>query len=532
MRDYLGYDIHFVMNITDIDDKIILKARHTHLLEEYRSQNAQQGLSKPLMDDIKQAWSVFFRKTLKKLAPKPPPGEPEEPEDEAAWEEISRRMVQDSVWLQKSIDTEPKTSMWYEALNKSRQAIIAATMTHTAGDNSSEAATAVVDASADVLAPFLDAKSGHTLSDPVIFRRTAAYWEGEFFKDMKRLHVERPTTLTRVSEYVPEIVTFVQKIIENGYAYEDAGPGDGKKNVWFDTRAFDTADRDAQSDQVNGAPRETHAYAKLAPWSKGNKDLLEEGEGSLSTAASTTAGKRAPSDFALWKSSKPGEPAWDSPWGPGRPGWHIECSVMASEVLGTQIDIHSGGVDLMFPHHDNELAQSEAHHGCQQWISYFLHTGHLHIAGLKMSKSLKNFITIDQALQQFSARQLRLAFLLQLWSARMDFKDSAMAEVRNVESTFNVSRGIHARLVWPETCFSAMHSQPLMNFLPVLSTLLFRISLLQPKPMCEARGSAARITLMGNITTAPVKRSSWIIYARGRTPFDEPCATASTHRPA
>lgn len=288
------------------------------------------------------------------------------------------------------------------------------------------------------MAPFLDTQSGHTLTDPAIFRKTAAYWEADFFKDMKRLHVERPTTLTRVSEYIPEIITFIQKIIDNGYAYEDSGPGIGKKNVWFDTRSFDGAKRPQASNETSGSDDDgRHSYAKLAPWSKGNKELLEEGEGSLSTSASTSAGKHAPSDFALWKSSKPGEPAWDSPWGPGRPGWHIECSVMASEVLGTQIDIHSGGVDLMFPHHDNELAQSEAHHECAQWINYFFHTGHLHISGLKMSKSLKNFITIDQALQQFTPRQLRLAFLLQLWSARMDFKDSFMTEVKNVEGTFN-----------------------------------------------------------------------------------------------
>lgn len=112
---------------------------------------------------------------------------------------------------------------------------------------------------------------------------------------------------------------------------------------------------------------------------------------------------------------------------------------MASEVLGTRMDVHSGGVDLMFPHHDNELAQSEAHHGCSPWVNYFLHTGHLHIEGMKMSKSLKNFISIDEALQRFSSRQLRLAFLLQSWSNRMDFRESAMQEVRSAEERFNVS---------------------------------------------------------------------------------------------
>jgi cysteinyl-tRNA synthetase len=116
--------------------------------------------------------------------------------------------------------------------------------------------------------------------------------------------------------------------------------------------------------------------------------------------------RRRKSDFALWKASKPGEPSWPSPWGEGRPGWHIECSAMASEVLGAEMDIHSGGSDLAFPHHDNELAQSEAYHECPGWVNYFLHTGHLHIEGLKMSKSLKNFITIDVRCPSYYVRHV------------------------------------------------------------------------------------------------------------------------------
>ena len=110
-------------------------------------------------------------------------------------------------------------------------------------------------------------------------------------------------------------------------------------------------------------------------------------------------------DFALWKKSKEGEPKWDSPWGLGRPGWHIECSAMASTFFNeSTIDIHSGGIDLRFPHHDNEIAQSEAYYDSNEWIKYFLHSGHLHIEGKKMSKSLKNFITIKEILKRYTSR--------------------------------------------------------------------------------------------------------------------------------
>jgi cysteinyl-tRNA synthetase len=116
LRDYFGYDIHFVMNITDIDDKIILRARQSHLLSTFREKEQSKGMSKSLLDVVQKSWSAYFQKTLKKLAPAPPPGEPSEPEDEAAWEEISRRVVQDAKWVQSSSEKEPKFSMWFKAL--------------------------------------------------------------------------------------------------------------------------------------------------------------------------------------------------------------------------------------------------------------------------------------------------------------------------------------------------------------------------------------------------------------------------------
>ncbi|CAK0793037.1 unnamed protein product [Prorocentrum cordatum] len=171
-------------------------------------------------------------------------------------------------------------------------------------------------------------------------------------------------------------------------------------------------------------------YRKLVPAANTSAAEMEEGEGALAAESSE---KRNPNDFALWKASKPGEPAWESRWGGGRPGWHIECSVMATDIQGEFLDIHAGGEDLKFPHHDNEMAQSEAYLDRAQWVNYFWHAGHLHIEGLKMSKSLKNFITIRQAMEMHSARQLRMMFLMQPWDKGMNYSDQAIDMAREVE---------------------------------------------------------------------------------------------------
>jgi len=270
----------------------------------------------------------------------------------------------------------------------------------------------ILDLSSEPLSIFLDSREGSSIKEKKIFRDCAAKYEDEFLNDMTVLNVKMPDVLTRVTEFIPEIIEYVQKIISNGYAYCSDG------SVYFDTLNFSAK----------------YPYGKLEPWSVGNTQLINEGEGSLSTEL---GGKKHPNDFALWKKSKEGEPQWDSPWGVGRPGWHIECSAMASSLLGDTLDVHSGGEDLRFPHHDNELAQSEAFFNSNQWVNYFLHSGHLHIEGLKMSKSLKNFITIRKALETHTSRQLRLLFLSQPWYKVMNYSVDGLEFVKAREKTIN-----------------------------------------------------------------------------------------------
>ncbi|KAG8901425.1 hypothetical protein FRB99_005313 [Tulasnella sp. 403] len=429
--DYFGYDVHFVMNITDIDDKIIIRSRQNYLINQLKTSST--ALSPELVSQVKDAWTAYLTSKLKKVLT--PSGLSTSPDTEATWTWVLEKERTDDQWWSDAKAADEKFTMHIS----SKDAIVAAESALASQDRSLEGAVALIDQAKDVLAPYLDGKLGATVTDPSVSRSLAAHWEEAFYEDMARLRVQTPDTITRVTEYVPEIVVFVERIVKNGYAYvaEDG-------SVYFDTRRFDGGKGgNFQSTEPEGTEEEwSHFYAKLQPGKKGNKEALEEGEGDLTTGAT----KRYPSDFALWKASKPGEPAWPSPWGPGRPGWHIECSVMASEIFGENMDIHSGGIDLTFPHHDNELAQSEAYHDCRQWVNYFLHTGHLHIEGLKMSKSLKNFITVEDALAMYSPRQLRLAFLGQLWSSPMDFKESTMQEVKARETTidnfFNVAKAL------------------------------------------------------------------------------------------
>lgn len=276
-------------------------------------------------------------------------------------------------------------------------------------------AEAMVTEARDAMMALMDKRHGASVTDNNIFRAHCARYEAEFMKDMDDLGVRRPDVLTRVTEYVPEIELFIAKIIENGFAYAS------NSSVYFNTKKYLQAGRD---------------YPKLRPG--GSSDLLAEGEGSISMEGSE---KQNETDFALWKKSKPGEPSWKSRWGMGRPGWHIECSVMAGDILGDHMDIHGGGDDLKFPHHDNEVAQSEACFGCDQWVNYFLHAGRLNIDGLKMSKSLKNFTTIQAVLEHFSATQMRIMFLKQAWEQTMMYSEASMDGAKATEAKFKIFFG-------------------------------------------------------------------------------------------
>ncbi|XP_051283243.1 probable cysteine--tRNA ligase, mitochondrial [Dicentrarchus labrax] len=232
-------------------------------------------------------------------------------------------------------------------------------------------------------------------------------YEDEFKRDMLSLKVIPPVVYLRVTENVHHIVAFIERIIQNGHAYATK-----EGDVYFDIQSI--GDR----------------YGKFG------RAVEYQGEHGSAT-------KRDPRDFALWKHANPQEPYWDSPWGRGRPGWHIECSTIASSVFGSQLDIHSGGIDLAFPHHENEIAQSEAYHQCGQWANYFLHSGHLHLKGSpeKMSKSLKNYVTIQDFLQSYSANEFRMFCLLSKYRSGINYSDSSISEARTSLGT--ISTFIH-----------------------------------------------------------------------------------------
>ncbi|MCP4104969.1 MAG: cysteine--tRNA ligase [Desulfobacteraceae bacterium] len=216
----------------------------------------------------------------------------------------------------------------------------------------------------------------------------------EFYEDMDALNVERADSEPRVTEFIGPIIEFVEKLIQKGMAYQADG------DVYYAVESF-------------------KEYGKLS----GRR--LEDME--AGARVDVDERKQNPFDFALWKSAKPGEPAWDSPWGKGRPGWHIECSAMSWKHFGETFDIHGGGKDLIFPHHENEIAQSEGAFD-KPFVKYWVHNGFVNIDQEKMSKSLGNFLMIKDVLKSYHPEVVRLFLLSNHYRSPIDFTDKAMDE--------------------------------------------------------------------------------------------------------
>ncbi|MCX6022816.1 MAG: cysteine--tRNA ligase, partial [Chloroflexi bacterium] len=216
----------------------------------------------------------------------------------------------------------------------------------------------------------------------------------QYMMDVDALNAQRAHAYPRVTEEIGPIIDLVRRLEEKGYAYQSGG------DVYYRVATF-------------------VGYGKLS-----HRTL----EGMQAGARiEVDEAKDNPMDFVLWKGAKPGEPAWESPWGPGRPGWHIECSAMALKYLGDQLDIHGGGQDLIFPHHENEIAQSEAATGAEPFARFWMHNGLLRMGDEKMSKSLGNLITIGDALRDFSADAVRLFVLSSLYRSPLTYQEDSIA---------------------------------------------------------------------------------------------------------
>ncbi len=215
--------------------------------------------------------------------------------------------------------------------------------------------------------------------------------------DVKGLNIKTPTHTPRVTEEIESIIKMINQLVEKGFAYEKNG------TVYFDTKAF-------------------NEYGKL---SHKNMDEFEFG-----SRVAVDADKNAPTDFVLWKPNKPNEPKWDSPWGDGRPGWHIECSAMAQKYLGDSIDIHAGGEDLIFPHHENEIAQSEAVTG-KPFAKYWMHNAFLNVDNKKMSKSLGNFFTLREISEKYPYEVIRFFIISGHYRSPINFSDELLQAAEN-----------------------------------------------------------------------------------------------------
>ena len=284
--------------------------------------------------------------------------------------------------------------------------------------------------------------------------------------DMDALSVMRPTHEPRATQYVDEMIALIQVLIDKDYAYQ-ASNGD----VCFDVRRFS-------------------AYGQL---SKRDVEKLVAG-----ARIDVDDGKRDPLDFVLWKQAKPGEPTWASPWGDGRPGWHIECSAMSSKLLGQPFDIHCGGMDLKFPHHENEIAQSEAAHDCQ-FAKCWLHVGLIQVNDEKMSKSLNNFLTIHSALSTHHSDVLRYFMLSGHYRSPLNYSEDNLQNcAQALNRLYTALRGV--RVSSPSKAgdaFEARFFEALSDDFnsPVALSVLFE--LVREMNRCRQQGDASLVSTLG-----------------------------------
>jgi cysteinyl-tRNA synthetase len=244
----------------------------------------------------------------------------------------------------------------------------------------------------DVDDKIINAANGEGVTWDTISNRYIA----SYFEVMDALHVRRADIYPRVSTHIEDIIHMISVLIEKGYAYELEG------DVYYSVEKFT-------------------CYGCLS--GRSLDDMM------AGARIEVDDRKHNPMDFALWKAAKPGEPSWDSPWGPGRPGWHIECSAMSNKYLGDTFDFHGGGSDLIFPHHENEIAQSEAYSGVTPMVKYWLHNGFITINQEKMSKSLNNFFLVKDILALYSADALRYFLLSTHYRSPLDFSDDRLSEM-------------------------------------------------------------------------------------------------------
>jgi cysteinyl-tRNA synthetase len=235
-------------------------------------------------------------------------------------------------------------------------------------------------------------------------KQVAEKYLKRYHEDMDALGIGRPDSEPRATEYIKNMIQVVERLLQRGYAYEAGG------DVYFEVRKY-------------------NQYGKLSHQSLDNMEAgarIEPGEH-----------KKDPLDFALWKKSKEDEPFWPSPWGNGRPGWHIECSVMSTRLLAENFDIHGGGLDLIFPHHENEIAQAQAFTN-SNFANYWMHNGLLTIDGEKMSKSLGNFVSVKDCLERYAPDRIKFFFLTSHYRSPIDFSDEKMEDIKRSYGRFTI----------------------------------------------------------------------------------------------